>query len=244
VYYTAFVIDAERNVSSGAIALVYALPRVPSASPPGPVSPPPSTSEPPREIGESLPLEEATSTVDEGRVTPDMLMPSAERVFVEQGERTFTLGQSNIGLDDEQPFLVYVPASVVSGNLKSIIVTMVDPTDNRVRHSFLLRINKDRSAYEALIEPLGLVGKSRIVVEIYDYEAFVVARYQAPVTFTEAAASPAVAEPVVFPDLFLSPANRPWLLLIVLSFALSLALLLVYRLRHGEDNEGDRSASS
>lgn len=233
VYYTAFVVDIEGNVSSGAIALVYASGNQTQREFPAGV--PESV---PLEIGRSTALDEATSSIDVMRVTPGMLMPDAQEVFIEQGDRTFTIDQSTITMHSSHPFVVYVPASVVSGNLKSIIVTLLDPTDNRIRHSYLLRMNSDRTAYEAVIAPVSVAGQSRIMLEIYDFEAFVVARYQAPVVFTDVPNTSVVRdETVVFPDMFFAHA-RSIVLIIVLGFAFVLIWLLVARLRRGEDNGG------
>ena len=70
------------------------------------------------------------------------------------------------------------------GNLKSLIATIQNPVDPE-NVFFLLRINRDRTAYEAQILALFVVGQSLLILEIYDYEAFVVGTYQTPVIFIE-----------------------------------------------------------
>lgn len=169
VYYTAFVYDVYGNVSSGAIAMV-------SGEGDSPAERTPENDE-----GTKIPLvTEATSHVDEDRITADMKMPQPSDIAISQGEDTFTLLDSDIQLRSEEAFLVSVPYTAVAGNLKSIILTILDPTNNRKSYSFLLRINHDQTAYEATITPLRVVGRSQITLEIYDYEAFVVATYRTP----------------------------------------------------------------
>ncbi len=191
VYYTAFGYDQYGNVSSGAIAIVYAADTEDGAAerPKPPVTP----------IGSiDTPAVEATSTVVTERLTVDMKLPKLSDLSLVQPPTRFTFTEPTITLAAETGFSISVPRAAVAGNLKSLIATVVDPTDNRQRYSYLLRINKDRTAYEAEIAPLMVSGTSQIVVEIFDYEAMVVGTYQTPVTFVPA---PTATEEVLFPDI-------------------------------------------
>lgn len=166
VYYTAFVYDMNGNVSSGAVAIVY------------------REEDDAREvITAPIIIDEATTTINEERVTPEMKMPQAYEINIIQGENSFTFADAPVYLISTLPFTVSLPKNALAGNLKSIIATVVDPTDTRKNYSFLLRINKDQSAYETIISPFSVLGKSQIRLEIYDYEAFVVGTYQTPVEF-------------------------------------------------------------
>lgn len=199
VYYTAFVYDIYGNVSSGAIAVVYANAApssMPSAQPTVPTKQPPSDSGS-TQIGTT---DKAISTIKTERVTAATKMPELSDVLLTQDELTFYFSDPEIALDAHHAFSVSIPTGAVAGNLKSIIATFIDPTDNRDKYSFLLRVNKDRTAYEAQIPPLSVVGKSQVMVEIYDYEAYVVGTYQTPIYFKEAVVP--VVEEVTFPDVF------------------------------------------
>lgn len=216
VYYTAFVYDVFGNVSSGAVAIVYAF----SAEKPRESSPIKSS---------ELPIiaEEATSSVNKERVTVSMKMPQSSEILIRQRDQEYSLFDKDIILDSEQVFFLSIPSSAIAGNLKSIIATIIDPTDNRKAYSFLLRINKDQTAYEATVAALGVIGRSQITVEIYDYEAFVVATYKTPVTF---ALVSEVNNSVVFPD----AAYRLSKIILPVTTSLFIVLLLfllVYRLR-------------
>jgi fibronectin type 3 domain-containing protein len=233
VYYTAFVFDAEGNVSSGAVLLVYAEPVVGTAE--GTVGVPERTStQLPGRDGQQPdvidPVAEATSTIVFDRVTVEMKVPELSQVFVEQFDQRYSFLDSDLTLDPDAPFTLLIPSSAVAGNLKTIVGTLLDPTDTRRQYAFLMRINKDQSAYEATIAPLSVLGRSALTVELYDYEAAVVARYQSPVTFAPVTPPTTVAEDVVFPDAVM---ERPYrlLLVVLLPLVLGLLLLLLYRAR-------------
>ena len=227
VYYTAFVVDAAGNVSSGAIAKVYAgqnagipgsgsiIPRPGEGSvPPGPGEPGPG--------GVVLPPEDGFTP---GVSAPsDAQLPELSDVFLKQAALERSFADNAIILNSQEAFTLSIPKSAVSDNLKTIIVTFTDPTDSRQTSSFLLRINKDNTAYEAVVAPLGLEGSSRIIVDVYDYDSALTGSYQKTVMFKNMS----VAEVVpFFPDRIMS-----WLgaLLPYLGVGLLLLLLaLVYR---------------
>jgi hypothetical protein len=223
VYYTAFTYNAQGSVSSGAIAVVYAQ-STPGTNVPGTTVP----TEP--SIGVPIPSSEATSTVYEEYVKPGMKLPELSEIYIKQTGKEFSFIGEKLTLDSQESFTVIIPKYAVAGNLKSIIGTLIDPTDNRKRYSFLLRINADDTQYEADIAALSVQGSSALIVEIYDYEAAIVAKYQTPIEFV---AIP-VTEQVVFPDKLYERSN--WLLLAsVLPFALAFFFLILYR-RQAEDN--------
>jgi hypothetical protein len=96
----------------------------------------------------------------------------------------------------------------------------------------LLRLNQDQTAYEAMVASLGVEGKSQITVEIYDYEAFVVATYKTPVSFDKALRTN--KEEVLFPDIIYKNFNTVLFIVVMLPFVFTIALFL-YR-RKTEDN--------
>jgi hypothetical protein len=180
------VYDTSGNVSSGAVALAFA--SRPEGSSGGDTSVTPVRSGGGVAILDNIitiPIvtAEATSSVVAERVTVDMKMPKATDISIKQGGQLFTLQENTIKLDPEKSFVISVPYQSVAGNLKSIIATVLDPTDNKSAYSYLLKINKNQTAYEAVIAAINVFGNSQIRLAIYDYEAFVVAEYQAPVVF-------------------------------------------------------------
>jgi hypothetical protein len=225
VYYSAFVVDTAGNVSSGAVARVYAIkdgvsddtvvdPQIPGVI--------------------DSDVEEETVASTSPNVPAGTRMPSLEEIFLQQNETRQSLGVQGVTLSSELPFLLSIPKQAVSENLKTIIASLTDPTDSRKTYSFMLRLNKDQTAYEAVLPPTMLEGKSRLVIDIYDYESLIVATYQKTIQFKEG--EDGVGAPV-FPDKIITFfAEYGWIY--VLPVLLCLIIFLAYRRRQKplEDN--------
>lgn len=225
VYYTAFLVDKSGNVSSGAVAVVYSeTAKTNESVVEGNIN------------SEVKPIQipifsnEATSSVVKERVTAEMKMPESGQILIVQGNKVYSLQQSDTALFSDQPFHLSIDSQFISGNLKSIIVTLLDPTNNRQQYSFLLRINKQKTAYEAVVAPLQVLGKSRITVEIYDYEAEVVATYHSPINFVKASGE---SGKVVFPDEMIKQSDV--LIGFLLGFLILLFILFMFYRRQHED---------
>lgn len=177
-YYAVFVHGPDGTYSSGAVARVQKNPAIE----PGVVVTPDGTETPTEVEIEEIPL-------------PDFDF-KIEAIEIIQGEERFTFASSSVTLALDTNTLIRIPYQAVPDTLKSLVVTLTDPADSKRSYSFLLRINKDRTAYEAVVAPLGVAGPSRIVVEIFDYERSVVGRYQKAVMFVQSETAPVV----VFPD--------------------------------------------
>jgi hypothetical protein len=222
VYYTAFVVDDLGNVSSGAIAKVYAGSTVPTKPSPG-----------------SVPGSVATGTsqIPDGftpgvGLSKDTHMPDMSEIVLIQNGVKVTFADQDIKLDAYLPFTLSIPKSAVTDNLKSIIVTLTDPSDSRMTSSFLLRINKDKTAYEAVIAPLEREGISRLIVDIYDYQAKVVGTYQKTITFTGVYHTVSVP---FFPDRILLFVKNDWVP-VATGVAAAGLFFAVWRRRKTEEN--------
>ena len=223
VYYTAFVYSTEGKVSSGAIAIAFASSNTGQASTDfesGGITP--AIPNPPEKVIQ------ATSWVTQERVTPDMRLPGLSEVFVFQNGREWSFIDPHMSLGSTQAITVRVPVQSVAGNLKSIIGTLLDPTNNELSYSFLLRVNENKTYYEAVVPPLLVVGESVLEIVIYDYEAFTVATYKSPITFADNQQLDSV---VLFPDMFFQGPVYILLLSTLLGTVL-LTLLLIFRYRH------------
>jgi chitodextrinase len=178
VYYTAFVYDNKGNISSGAITVAFS-----QGNTPGGLD---SKTEGLLDfVGTPGVYETASSSLNADRLTSDMRMPDISDISITQVNLNYIFDNADIYLDGQNSFSVHLPKDKVVGNLKSIIVSVLDPTDNRKSYSYLLKINQERTAYTATIPAINVFGDSQIRVEIYDYEAFVVGTYQTPVTYME-----------------------------------------------------------
>lgn len=186
-YYTIFAIGADGTVSSGAVGtarrasgggepLVPGLPAIPAT--PGTTTPHTEAALPPIALASLSP----------------------EMIKVLQGERRSDFAQASVTLDHRQPFTLRIDRTMLPPHLKTIIVSLIDPSDHRQQYAFLLRLNKAGDAYEATLAPVGVAGASRLRVEIYDLTQLVVGRYAVPLTFAPVAV---VETPVIFPDALL-----------------------------------------
>jgi hypothetical protein len=193
VYYTAFVYDAAGNISSGAITRAWLVDARDSAALDGSVG--------------DLGLEPLSTTTQ--------TMPDNFDIEVKQGQREATFADARISLSSDRPFIIRLPVDSVTANLKSIIVQLQDPTDQRKTFAFLLRLNKDSTAYEAVVAPLNVIGVSTAVLSIYDFRALRVAEYRTNLSFEDIATLPTEA------DLMADDRQLLW------SFLLSVALLLL-----------------
>jgi hypothetical protein len=162
-YYTIFVLDGTGAVSSGAVA-------------------------------------RADKNTLDGSQTPDMLNPTTT-IPIDIGDETI-LNASDIAiiqndtsqifdegiiLDTDISYLVSIPYDTVPKNLKSIIVTVQNPTNQRESSAYLLKLNQAGDAYIASIPGANAVGTIRMMVEVFDYEQATVRRISTTVTFVDAA---------------------------------------------------------
>lgn len=165
-YYTAFVRNNNGDYSSGSVDSA----NVPSEDelplPPG-VDPPPLPGE------EGGPPDPFDSFPVLNEITDPLVLDLTfgDFIFSQPGERRqfFTSGGSVI-INGTKPFTVSVPYDKVPETLKIIGFSIRDPEDRRKVFSFLLKINKDKSAYEATVAPLGRDGKYLMYVSIINYQ--------------------------------------------------------------------------
>ncbi len=107
--------------------------------------------------------------------------------------------------------------------LKTIAVTLVDPVDPDKTFSFLLRVNKDKGAYEAHLGAFERPGKYAFTLAILDYKHQGLTRFDGniiariPDVYTETK-----------PGFWANPKNLFWLLLIL---PLIFVMLFFFRIR-------------
>ena len=147
-YYTAFAYDTAGNYSSGAVALfLIREPGVPIVVPPviPPVVPP-----------EKVPLEIEKIKLDFFD-------------FFQGGKKVPFVGEK-IYLDGSKPLNIKLDYEKAPEILKTILVTLVEPSDEEKTFSFLLKVNKDGSAYEAKLGAFEVPGLYEVSIAILDYE--------------------------------------------------------------------------
>ncbi len=190
-YYTVFVIGADGTVSSGAVVLARRSREVTDTN---------------QVIFSPIEgLDTATSTFEiEADITISLI--SLNDINIVQSNKSYTFLDSEISLLATDPFTIRISRQSLPDNLKTIIITLLDPTDQRRSYSFLLSINKDGTAYEATFAPLNISGTSRLQITVYDYTQSLVGRYRKQISFAKIPVPE--TESVIFPDAFVAPLNR------------------------------------
>lgn len=75
-----------------------------------------------------------------------------------------------VSVKGDRNLLVSIQYDKLPEVLKTIVVTLRDPEDSSKTFSFLLRVNKDKTAYEALVAPLEREGIYSFGVSILDHK--------------------------------------------------------------------------
>lgn len=221
VYYTAFVIDAAGNVSSGAVAVVYAATDTGDSGTdpdsPGGLNP------------QRLPI--STEDTAYASTSPNLpagtRMPDVSEIFVIQNGVRKSFADQLLALSSTDSFTLSIPKNAVFDSLKTIIVTLTDPTDTTQTYSFLLRLNKDKTAYEGVLSPLMVEGVSRLTIDIYDYQSAVVGTYIKSVSFADMTNEEVLP---IFPDLLIKK-GLPILMVAILPLLFALFIFFFYRRR-------------
>lgn len=73
-------------------------------------------------------------------------------------------------VDADIPLTFRIAYQKLPEHLKTITITLTHPLDTKTEFSFLLKINKDKTYYEATIAPLNLVGLYPVTVAVFDYQ--------------------------------------------------------------------------
>ena len=206
-YYTVFVIDEFDNISSGALVSVNKNET--------------TNQDKPEDIHDDL-------VIDEKYISGDMSLHDfdSNNINIIQGDNSYTFISDRINLSYKKPFTIKIPYESLPRHLKSIVVTILDPTDNRRDYSFLLRINKAGTSYEATIAPLNVLGSSRLQVEIFDFESQLIGSYKKQIDFSVLDNVPIEELEVVFPDKVIMTTKNIATTLLILS-----GILLLFFLR-------------
>ena len=159
-YYSVFTYDENGNRSSGAVVSVTTDTESVGQGPSPESSDIDYYKEPPQDISDSDQYQE---------------FDFADIAIVQAGQDQ-TLRAGVITLDQDKSTTFTIPYEELPEHLKSVIVTLINKANPELRFSFLLSINSDRNAYEAVVGPLSQIGEYEVVVGVYDYRAQTVVR--------------------------------------------------------------------
>jgi len=172
-YYTIFTYDSSGNVSSGAIAYATSQPPVVVDSTDGGVA----TS--------TTPAGEVINDDIDGQSTADMTVLYASSVQLLQDGIRQSLSDQSVTLDSRLSYELFIPIEAVPANLKTIIATVVNPSNQRSVTTYLLKLNTEQTGYSALVSAPMVVGSSRVTIEMIDYSLGTVRRIEQSITFVE-----------------------------------------------------------
>lgn len=89
-------------------------------------------------------------------------------LFVQNGKAVASLG-GRIAFSSEGLVLISLPYEKLPEVLKTVMVTL-SPEGSGEKFSFLLKINKDKTAYEAVMDPRHLEGSYDVSIVVLDYK--------------------------------------------------------------------------
>lgn len=175
-YYTAFAYDESENYASGAIV----------SGVPFKIKPPPSPPPPAEEITDEEECVEAGYYWydDACQVWPEIIFPEIEKLtledfeFFQEDQKLLITETGVVEVGLQQPIKISIPYEKVPEVLKTIMITLEKPArlpdgsqagEGKKSFSFLLRVNKDKTYYEAKIMPLE-AGFYPITFAILDYK--------------------------------------------------------------------------
>jgi hypothetical protein len=215
-YYTVFTYDSSGNVSSGAVSYATIEGSVGSTPTQGEVS---TGTSPGGSVEEDI----------DGQTTADMTVLYASSVQILQDGVRQSLSDQFVILDARLPYEIFIPIQAVPGNLKTIMATVVNPSNQRSATTYLLKINYDKTGYSALLSAPNVVGSSRITIELIDYTLGTVLRMAQSITFSELSMpTPLLLGTISKQDVF------PWIIRgsVILFLFFLLYVIFAVRLQH------------
>ena len=89
--------------------------------------------------------------------------------FVQDGVKIENT-DSIVTIDGKKDLTIILDYDKVPEILKTIAITLIDPEDSSKVFTFLLRVNNEKTKYEATIAPLGRSGKFKVNIIVLDYK--------------------------------------------------------------------------
>lgn len=149
-YYTAFTLDEAGNYSSGAVTNSRLLGPGEEYSPP-------------------------KLFADIIKLSNDLIHPLLRNIDLAdiefyQNDKLLPVSANTVEISSDRNLRIAIDYDRVPEILKTIVVTVVDPEDSSKTFSFLLRVNSDKTAYEANIGAFERSGRYEFSLAILDYK--------------------------------------------------------------------------
>jgi hypothetical protein len=88
--------------------------------------------------------------------------------FFQEGISLSTEGGSVL-VDGTKQITLSIPYETLPEHLKTILVTLHHPDNAEETFDFILRVNRDKTAFEGILAPLGISGIFKIQVSVFDF---------------------------------------------------------------------------
>jgi len=98
--------------------------------------------------------------------------------FIQEGKPLALVNDRTVAIDGLEDLTIRLPYGKVPEVLKTIAVTLQDPQDPTAVFPFLLRVNADKTYYEATIGSLGHSGRYALNVAVLDFQNMGLKRLQ------------------------------------------------------------------
>ncbi len=151
-FYTIFAYDEAGNSSSGAVTEIY------FSRSTGEIDEAQSNAALDDTVDISLPMGENTTVVS-----------IADISFSDRRGNVAVFVDERVVITNNQTTLISVPYERLPEHLKTVIVRLVHPQNGKV-FAFLLRVNADKTAYEAEIGALLVPGEYDFSFEVFDFK--------------------------------------------------------------------------
>lgn len=179
-------------------------------------------------------------------VEPDRTSTSSIDIDIEdisffQNNVALPVENGRVIIDGSEALIISIDYELLPEHLKTILVTIEDPDDSTKAFSFLLRINREKTRYEAIIAPLGRPGMFPITISVFDFKIQAIGMASGTL-ISEIAPEP--QEVHWFTKLLLLLTSRPfffWLLILIL---LLIARKLIKEYRGGRQREDTPTVQS
>ncbi len=150
-YYSIFTKDIANTFSSGALAQAR-------IKPAGEIAQPATSTDP------FIDIPILTN------VHPDIAsLALTDFDFIQSSIKLVNIG-TGVVIDGSKNLTISLEYRKVPEILKTIAITLIDPSDPSQVFPFLLRVNKDKTAYEATLAPLGRSGTYQMKIMVLDYK--------------------------------------------------------------------------
>ena len=150
-YYSIFAKDSDGNYSSGVLAQAR-------IKPAGEIGGPATSTDPFIDIPVLMNVHPAISK-----------LTISDFDFIQSSIKLENTG-TGVVIDGSKNLTISLNYNKVPEILKTIAITLIDPDDSTQVFPFLLRVNKDKTAYDATLAPLGKSGTYKMKITVLDYK--------------------------------------------------------------------------